>query len=396
MDPRTNPYSPGAGAKPPELAGRSELIEKIAIALDRCRNGLPSRGGLIMVGLRGVGKTVLLTRMSQDAEVRGFSTLLIETPERRSLPALLIPALRSTLIKLDRQSSTKDLIKKAFNALGGFVSAMKVKYQDIEFSVNLDSQPGTADSGDLEHDLVELFVTLGEAVLQKKTALVLFIDEIQYIPKEQFSALIMALHKCVQKQLPVFLVGAGLPQVVGQAGKAKSYAERLFEYPEIGELDESAAIDALKVPAEKYNVEFNNNAIKKILSLTQRYPYFLQEWGKHCWDVAKNSPITLNDVQEASKLAIIELDTSFFRVRFDRLTPLEKKYLRAMAECGDGIMRSGDIAHLLNKEVQGVAPTRAGLINKGMIYSSAHGDNAFTVPLFQDYLKRVMPTLEQS
>lgn len=390
MDPRINPYSPGAGARPPELAGRAALIEKVAIALDRCRNGLPSRGGLMLVGLRGVGKTVLLTRILQDAEARGFSTVFIETPERRSLPALLIPALRSMLIRLERAASATEWVKKSLRALGGFVSAMKMKYQDIECSVNLGVQTGLADSGDLEHDLVELFVTLGEAVSQKKTVLILFIDEIQYIPEEQFAALIMALHKCVQKQLPVFLIGAGLPQLVGQAGRAKSYAERLFEYPEISALDAKAAEDALRVPAKKYHVKFNQDAIEKILSLTQRYPYFLQEWGKHCWDVATQSPITIDDVRVATKLAINELDASFFRARFDRLTPLEKKYLRAMAQCGDEVIRSGDIATLLKKEVQAVAPTRAGLITKGMIYSPAHGDNAFTVPLFHDYLKRVI------
>lgn len=390
MDPRLNPYSPGAGAQPPELAGRADLLEKVAVALDRCRNRLPSRGGLIMVGLRGVGKTVLLMRISQEAEARGFSTVFIETPEQRSLPALLIPALRSTLIKLDRTDVAKEVIKKALRALGGFVLGMKLKYHDIEFGVDLDTQPGIADSGDLEHDLTELLIILGEAVLQKKTALVLFIDEIQYIPEEQFSALIMALHKCVQRQLPVFLVGAGSPQLVGQAGRAKSYAERLFEYPEIGALDHAAAMDALCVPAEKYHVKFNKNAVEKILSITKRYPYFLQEWGKHCWDAALKSPITLEDVDKASQLAINELDASFFRVRFDRLTPLEKKYLRAMAECPGEVVRSGDIAHLLKKEVQAVAPTRSSLIKKGMIYSAAHGDNAFTVPLFHDYLKRVI------
>ena len=298
------------------------------------------------------------------------------------------------MLKLDRTAVASDLVKKALRVLGGFVAAMKLKYDDVEFSVDLGKQPGIADSGDFEHDLMELFVTLSETVKQKKTALALFIDEIQYIPEDQFAALIMALHKCVQLQLPVLLVGAGLPQLVGQAGRAKSYAERLFEYPEIGPLSESAAKKALVLPATKYHVAYNGDAIEKILSQTQCYPYFLQEWGKHCWDAAKKSPITFDDVKFATKLAIADLDASFFRVRFDRLTPIEKKYLCAMAECGDGFIRSGDIAHLLQKEVQAVAPTRAMLISKGMIYSPAHGDNAFTVPLFQGYMKRVMPRFE--
>lgn len=393
MDPRINPYSPGAGAQPPELSGREAIIEKASIALDRCRSGLPSRGGLIMVGLRGVGKTVLLTRIAHETEARGFSVISLETPEKRSLPALLIPALRSVLLKLDRANSANKLVKRTLRILGSFVSAMKLKYADIEFSVDLGSHAGVADSGDLENDLIELFIALGETVKQQKTALALFIDEIQYIPEEQFAALIMALHKCVQKQLPVLLIGAGLPQLVGLAGRAKSYAERLFEYPEIGQLSELAARQALILPAKKFKVVFTDDAIDEILSQTRSYPYFLQEWGKHTWDCAAKSPITRADVKFATKLAIIELDVSFFRVRFDRLTPVEKKYLRAMAECGQGFIRSGDIAHILKKEVQAVAPTRATLIEKGIIYSPSHGDNAFTVPLFQQYLKRTMREL---
>lgn len=313
----------------PELTGREAIIEKAAIALDRCRNGLPSRGGLIMVGLRGVGKTVLLTRIAQETEARGFSVISIETPEKRSLPALLIPALRSVLMKLEKTNSANEMVKKALRVLGGFVSVMKLKYDDVEFSVDLGKQPGVADSGDLEHDLIELFVTLGETVKQKNTALALFIDEIQYIPEDQFAALIMALHKCVQQQLPVLLIGAGLPQLVGQAGRAKSYAERLFEYPEIGKLPESAAKQALTLPAKKYHIDFNDDAIAEIIAQTHCYPYFLQEWGKHCWDVARQSPVTRDDVKFATKLAVIDLDTSFFRVRFDRLTPVQnpKKYI---------------------------------------------------------------------
>lgn len=395
MDPRTNPYAPGAGTIPPELAGRDEIIEKADIALDRCRNGLSSRG-LFLVGLRGVGKTVLLTRISQEAEANGFAVVSIETPEKRSLPALLIPTLRTTLLKLDRIAASGDLGKRILRVLGGFVGAMKLKYQDVEFGVDLGSELGVADSGDLEHDLASLFVEIGKVAKERKTALVLFIDEIQYIEEEQFAALIMALHKCAQNQLPVILMGAGLPQLVGQAGRAKSYAERLFEYPKIGPLSESAAREALEAPAAKLNVKYEKDALSEILSQTQSYPYFLQEWGKHSWQCAKQSPITLNDVKSASELAVSELDASFFRVRFDRLTPGEKKYLRAMAELGPGPHRSGDIATLLQKEVQAVAPTRATLIGKGMIYSPSHGDNSFTVPLFDGYMKRVMSTFHLS
>lgn len=390
MNPRTNPYAPGAGTLPPELAGRDEIIEKAAIALDRFRNGLSARS-LLLVGLRGVGKTVLLTRIAKDTEARGFVIVEIEAPEKRSLPALLIPSLRTALLQLDRLAAAGDFAKRALKVLGGFVGAMRIKYADIEFGVDLGSEQGVADSGDLEHDLIDLFIEVGKAAKQTNTAVVFFIDELQYVAEEQFASLITALHKCAQEQLPVALIGAGLPQLVGQAGRAKSYAERLFEYPEIGPLSPDEAKKALVAPAERLNVEFEPAALEQILEQTQSYPYFLQEWGKHSWQCATASPITCADTIAANELAISELDASFFRVRFDRLTPSEKKYLRAMAQLGAGPHRSGDIAHLLNKEVQTVAPTRATLIKKGMVYSPSHGDNSFTVPLFDEYMKRVMP-----
>lgn len=390
MDPRTNPYSPGAGTLPPELAGRDDIIEQVSIELDRCKNGLSHRS-FLLVGLRGVGKTVLLNYLSLEAESKENAIIFVETPEKRSLPALLIPALRSSLLRLNSLNAAGEMGKKALRVLGGFVAAMKIKYQDIEFGLDLGSEPGTADSGDLEADLTDLFIQLGIAAKEKQTAFVIFIDEVQYIQENEFAALIMALHKCSQKQLPLMMVGAGLPQLVGQAGKAKSYAERLFLYPQIGPLNSEEAKKAIEVPAQKLNVYYQNEAINEILSQTKGYPYFLQEWGKHCWQTASTSPITKEDAEKASLIAIAELDASFFRVRFDRLTPSEKKYLRAMAELGEGFQRSGDIATLLNKEVQAVAPTRASLINKGMLYSPEHGENAFTVPLFGGYMKRVMP-----
>ncbi len=389
MDARTNPYAPGAGTLPPELAGRDEMIEKAAIALDRFRAGRAARS-LLLVGLRGVGKTVLLTRIAQDSEARGFVVVSIEAPEKRSLPALLIPPLRTALLKLDRMAASGDLAKKALRALGGFFSAMKLKYQDVELGIELGRESGVADSGDLEHDLIDLLTVIGRAAKEKATAVVLFIDELQYVDEDEFAALITALHKCAQYQLPVALIGAGLPQLVGRAGRAKSYAERLFEYPKIGALSDAEARKALVAPAEKENVHYDDAALREILVQTQAYPYFLQEWGKHTWDCAVASPISRHDAVAATDLAISDLDDSFFRVRFDRLTPAEKKYLRAMAELGPGPHKSGDIAQLLNKKVQSVAPTRATLISKGMIYSLSHGDNSFTVPLFDGYMKRVM------
>lgn len=393
MNPKINPYSPGAGTIPPQLAGRDEIINKADIALERCRSGLSFRG-LLLVGLRGVGKTVLLSKITQEAESKAFVVVSLETPEGRSLPALIIPALRSALLRLDRMKASGDLAKKALRILGGFLGAMKVKYEDVEFSLELGKETGNADSGDLEQDLTDLFLAVGAAAKEKKTALVLAIDEIQYLPEEQFGALIMALHKCTQRQMPVILLGAGLPQLVAQAGEAKSYAERLFEYPEIGPLNSQAARNAIVSPAKALGVEFDEEAILHVLDHTKGYPYFLQEWGKHCWQAAECSPIKLSDAVFATQTAVTELDSSFFRVRFDRLTPSEKKYLRAMAELGPGIHRSGDISDILKKEVQAVAPVRASLIKKGMIYSPSHGANAFTVPLFDEFMKRVIPEMD--
>lgn len=394
MDPRKNPYAPGAGTPPPELAGRSELIERAAVALDRIRDRRAARS-FIFYGLRGVGKTVLLNKVRQDAEGRGFSCVWIEAPEDRSLPALLAPALRASLIKLSAGEAVRAGLEKALVSLAGFIGVMKVKYNDIEVAMDYKPKKGLADSGDLESDLADLLISVGAAALERNTAVVLFIDELQYVKEAQLAALISALHRAGQNQLPVTMVAAGLPQLLGQTGRAKSYAERLFEFVVVDSLDDDAVRDALRVPAEKEGVEFQTAAISAIQKQTRGYPYFLQEWGKHSWDIAANSPIKLEDANHAATAALAALDDSFFRVRFDRLTPAEKKYMRAMAELGSGPHRSGDIAHLLNKKVSTVAPMRNTLISKGMVFSPAHGDTAFTVPLFDGFMKRIMPKFEK-
>lgn len=394
MDPRLNPYAPGAGTPPPELAGRQGVLEEASIALDRIRNGLSARS-LMLVGLRGVGKTVLLNRLHNEAEAKGFATVMLEAPERKSLPALLAPALRAAVLKLDRMAQGGDLARRALRGIGGFVQAMKLKYQDIEFGINLGLEPGLADTGDLDADLIALMRSVGEAARERKTAVVLFIDELQYVEEAQLAALISALHRCAQLQLPVTLIGAGLPQLIGQMGKAKSYAERLFEYTQIGALTDPQARLALTGPATRTGVQFEEGALREILAQTRGYPYFLQEWGKHSWNCAAQSPITVADVIDcANAQALAELDQGFFRVRLDRLTPSERRYMRAMAELGSGPHRSGDIAHALAREVRTVAPVRSKLIDKGMIYSPAHGDTAFTVPLFDQFMKRIMPAFD--
>ncbi len=300
MNPRTNPYSPGAGTPPPELAGRTELIERASISLDRIRGSLAAKS-LLMVGLRGVGKTVLLNRIRSDAEGKGITCVIVEAPERKSLPALLAPPLRAALLKLDRIQRVGDKAKRALKALGGLMSVARMKYDDIEFGLDLGSEAGLADTGDLDSDLADLLQAVGEAARERDTALALFIDELQYVEESQLASLITALHRCAQAQLPITLIGAGLPQLIGRTGKAKSYAERLFDFPMIGPLDAAAAAAALEVPARKLGVRYEPTALDLILRQTQAYPYFLQEWGKHSWDVAVRSPITLADVEQASE-----------------------------------------------------------------------------------------------
>ncbi|AXA67791.1 ATP-binding protein [Pseudomonas oryzihabitans] len=390
MDPISNPYSPGAGTPPPELAGRGELRERVRIGIARLRRGNPAKS-VLMVGLRGVGKTVLLDQMRTDAEAEGVHTIRIEAPEGRSLPALLAPQLRLALLRLSRVEAAKDMAQRGLRALAGFAKALKVTYKDIEVGLDFDPEPGLADNGDLESDLAALLEQAGSAARQGDTALVIFIDELQYVNEGEFAALISALHRCAQSRLPVTVVGAGLPQLRGRAGNAKSYAERLFEYPEIGPLSQAEAEIAIVKPAEDEGVNFEAAAVGLVVDQTRGYPYFLQEWGKHAWDVAEQTPITKLDVERATGEAIAALDESFFRVRFDRLTSAEKKYLRAMAELGAGPHRSGDISDKLGRRVTALGPTRNSLIAKGMIWSPNHGDTAFTVPLFDEFMKRIMP-----
>jgi hypothetical protein len=390
MNAVVNPYAPGAGSPPPELAGRDAVRAAVSVALERLRIGRPAKS-LMMVGLRGAGKTVLLDQMRKDADAAGMHTIRIEAPENRSLPAILAPQLRLALLRLSRIESSKKAAVRGLRALAGFAKALKIKYHDIEVGFDFDAEKGLADNGDLEGDLAALLEQAGKAAKAAKTALVIFIDELQYVPEEQMAALISALHRCSQEKLPVTVVGAGLPQLRGQLGEAKSYAERLFDFPEIGPLLKDDAKDAIVKPALHEGVEVSDAAVDAIVAKTQGYPYFLQEWGKHTWDVAAASPITDRDVASATEEAIASLDESFFRVRFDRLTPAEKRYLRGMAELGPGLHRSGDIAELLGRPVQAFGPTRSSLIRKGMIWSPSFGDTAFTVPLFDAFMKRIMP-----
>jgi hypothetical protein len=392
MDAIKNPFSPGAGSRPPELVGREGILEQARILLGRIKEKRPEKS-ILLTGLRGVGKTVLLNDIEQLAAKTGYHTVPLEAHEEKSLAAMLVPPLRKLLFELDRVAGAGDKAKRGLAVLKGFMNGVKVTMGDIEVGLDIEPEKGAADSGDLESDLPNLFMAVAEAAEERQTPVALLIDELQYFSPKELSALIMAMHRMQQRQLPVVLLGAGLPILPRLAGESKSYAERLFSFPAIGALSEPDANKALQDPTKAAGVEFNADALKEIFRLTQGYPYFIQEWGYVSWNRAANSPISLQVVQEATATAIQRLDASFFRVRFDRLTPGEKRFMRAMAGLGPGAHRSGDVAEALGVEINSIGPGRANLIKKGMLFSPTHGDMAFTVPLFDEFMLRAMPEM---
>ena len=394
MDPIKNPFSPGAGSPPPELVGRDPILEQARILLGRIKMKRPEKS-MLLTGLRGVGKTVLLNEIERQAKADGYRTIGIEAHEDKRLGPLLAPYLRRLLFDLDRVAGAGDKVKRGLRVLRSFLGVLKVTYEDVTVGLDVDPEQGSADSGDLEIDLPNLFVAVGEAAEERKSAVAVLIDEIQYFNQKELGALIMAMHKVQQRQLPLVLLGAGLPILPGLAGESKSYAERLFSFPDIGALSEDETAKALRDPAQAADVVFESDALKEVFRLTKGYPYFLQEWGYQAWNLAEASPITLKVVKNATATVIPRLDKNFFRVRFDRLTPSEKNFLRAMAELGAGAHRTGDIADTLGVKVTSLGPVRAKLIKKGMIYSPAHGDMAFTVPLFDEFMVRAMPTFRR-
>lgn len=393
MDKIRNPFSPGAGSPPPELAGRDSILEQAQVLLGRVLAKRPEKS-LMLTGLRGVGKTVLLNEMDRMAQLAGYRTILVEAHEAKALAVLLAPHLRSLLYELDRIAGAGDKARRGLAVLKSFVGAIKINISDIEFGLDIEPEPGSADSGDLEVDLPSLFMAVGDAAQERGVAVAILIDEIQYFSSSELSALIMAMHKMQQRQLPLVLIAAGLPILPGLMGESKSYAERLFSFPDVGPLLEPDAIKALQDPVRVEGEEFAEAALHEIFRLTRGYPYFLQEWGYQAWNHATASPISLQVVQETSDLVSKRLDKNFFRVRFDRLTPREKKYLRAMAELGAGPNRTADVAEKLGANISKLGPVRASLIKKGMVYSPSHGDMAFTVPLFDEFMRRAIPNFE--
>lgn len=385
MDPVRNPFAPGAGSQPPELAGRQDIILAADIALQRVLQGRPAQSQMLL-GLRGVGKTVLLNKIEQLAEDHSYITSFIEAPEDRNLVELLYPRIHQVLRQLSLVDAARGATYRAMRALRGFAAAFKVSVGD--FDVSVDPEPGVADSGNLEYDVTDLFLRVGDAARAAGRGWALLIDEVQYLSPIELGALIVAIHRTNQKALPVLLFGAGLPAIAALSGDAKSYAERLFIFPKVDALAEADATAAIRQPIEEEDESITAEALDRIITLTRGYPYYLQEWGYQAWNVSEGSPISAACLDAAGTEALRRLDEGFFKVRIDRLTPKERDYVIAMARLGAGPYRSADVADMLGEKLTTLGPRRAQIIAKGMIYSPAHGDIAFTVPMFDEYLRR--------
>lgn len=392
MDKIKNPFSPGAGTPPPELVGRDELLEDASVLFARTKLKRPEKS-ILLTGLRGVGKTVLLNEMERVAKEKyAYETMFLELREESSISLQLIPKLKNLLYKLSLSHNISDKARRAIAVLKSFISGIRVKTDSgVEYGIDIDPESGSADSGDISIDMPNLLVAVAEAALEHNTCIAIFIDEIQFMNTREFEAIILAMHRMQQLQLPMVLVGGGLPILFSLAGESKSYAERLFNFPYIGKLSKEDSIKAVQDPIIREKECIDEDALEEIYRITEGYPYFIQEWGYQVWNKTKCSPITLQDVQEASQTALKRLDENFFKVRFARLTPKEKTFLRSMAEIGDADCKTSSVADLMHKKMSDITAIRSSLLKKGMIFSPAHGYVAYTVPLFGEFLKRIIP-----
>lgn len=387
MDPIKNPFAPGAGHPPPALVGRDAIFNAANVVLARVKDGKAAKNHLLL-GLRGVGKTVLLNKIQSISDTMGYQSIWFEADEARPLRSQIIPQMRQLLLHFDRRERVNDRVKRSLRVLASFASAVKVKVGDVQIGLDIEPEVGIADSGDLTADLTDLFSIAAEAAQSESAGILLAIDEMQNLSKEDLTALVMALHKASQRQLPLTLFGAGLPQIVGRLGESKSYTERLFTRIPIGALEAADARKAIWEPVEKAGASIGQRALGQITEVTQCYPYFLQTWGYHAWNAAKGSDIDLRAVQASHAASIRDLDASFFQFRYERLTAREKQYVAAMAALGPGPHKSGAVAKKLGVKAASIAPTRSALIGKGMVYAPTYGETAFTVPLFDQFVGR--------
>jgi hypothetical protein len=387
MDPRKNPYAPGAGTKPPALVGRDGLLESFDILLERLENGYAEQS-MMITGLRGVGKTVLLDAFREKAERRDWATVEWEIERRSAFAPKVAAHARKALLQIAPKARWKERVQRAAATLRSFTLTFNPDGA-LTAGLDVDALAGAADSGSLPEDLTDLFVALGEAARDQGVGVILLLDEIQFLQQPELEGLIVALHRCARRTLPITLVGAGLPQMPRLAGEAKSYSERLFRFVQIGELAPGTfARDALALPAEALGVAYAPGAISHIVAYTQGYPYFLQEYGRIVWDESSDSPISEDDARSVQPIVEEGLDESFFRVRAERTTELELRYLLAMAELGPEPHRATVVARRIGRTAEQAGPIRSRLIDKGLLYTPGHGLAAFTVPQFNRYMLR--------
>jgi hypothetical protein len=388
MDSVRNPYSPGAGTRPPALVGRDREIESMDVALQRLLLGRDGRSQML-TGLRGVGKTVLLNEFEGLADARGFLHEHIEVSEDGALAPKIASAFRRVLLTLDAKRRVGDRLRRSLGVLKAFTLRIP---DGPEFSIDVDAVYGPADSGDLADDLAGLFVEVGEVAQEHGTGVLITIDELHYVDMDTLRALVVGLHRAAQRRLPIMVAGAGLPSLAALTGDAKSYAERMFTFPQIESLTEDQAVEALLTPAREEGVDWEEAALHRLLEVTGCYPYFLQEFGKAAWDIASGPRvITADEVERCLPLAVAELDDGFFRVRVGRTSDGERAYLRAMAELGPGPVRSADVAGLLGKRTNALAPVRDAMIKRSLCYSPRWGELEFTVPMFDQFMRRWIP-----
>lgn len=385
MDPFRNPFAPGAGSRPPELAGRDAILEAARISCGRAIKGRSARS-LMLLGLRGTGKTVLLNEIGRNAEREGLLISRVESPEGESLARLIYPEMRKVMRSLSGVEAAKQFATRGLKGLRNFASIFKIDIAGVE--VGVEPEPGLADTGDLQYDLPDLFMLIGKAAQAADRGWVLLIDEVQYLSESDLSALIVALHRMSQEGLPVLLVGAGLPQIARLAGEAKSYAERLFQYPAVGPLDPVSAGLAIEKPIVEESAAIAPDALQSIIERTKGYPFFIQEWASVVWNNADGPEIYLADVDQSYAETLALLDEGFFKVRIDRLTKAEVQFVKAMADLGDGPYAMADIAQAMDRTQKSLGPARSSIISKGMIYSTDHGYLDFSVPLFAEFMRR--------
>lgn len=393
MDPIRNPYTPNAGARPPAIVGRDDQLDSFNLLLARLEKGRTEQS-MIITGLRGVGKTVLLGAFREKALESGWVTVELKASKHDDtrFSEELFYKFKAALFELSPRKRWGTRIKRAASILSSFGFTVDPS-GNLSMSMNIDALEGRGDTQILALDLTEVLVALGEAAQEADRGLVLLVDEIQFLSSHQLEALISAIHKTVQRSLPITMVGAGLPQIAELAGDAKSYAERLFKFLDIGTLSERDSKLALEQPANEEDAEFTATALQTAISTTEGYPYFLQEIGSSIWKVADGSPITPDDVKTAIEQYQEKLDSSFFRVRLDRATPLQAAYLRAMAGLGPGPQSAADVAAVMDRSSQSLGPIRAQLIEMGLLFTPKFGFAQFTVPHFDQFMLRAHPQL---